>query len=178
VLVLPIVDVYYAGRSENMALRGELDSARRIAAGMEQFESRVAEKLSQLADLESRTVDDESLPALRSKLVDLAKGAGCNIRRLSVGAVSSRPWTGDDDPIAPKAEAKISESKSGFELAWRPVSLSLSGTSANLRGLIERIAASGMLMHVKSLDMYPSSPSRQTLTLEMELWYYTLTRKG
>jgi hypothetical protein len=35
-----------------------------------------------------------------------------------------------------------------------------------------------MLMHTKAFDMYPSSPSRQTLTLDMELWYFTLVRRG
>jgi hypothetical protein len=44
--------------------------------------------------------------------------------------------------------------------------------------MLERVGSSGMLMHAKTLDMYPSSPTRQTLTLDMELWYFTLARKG
>jgi hypothetical protein len=58
------------------------------------------------------------------------------------------------------------------------VSISLSGTSSALRTLLERISAAGMLMHAKSLEMYPSSPNRQSLTLDMELWYFTLVRRG
>ena len=45
----------------------------------------MTEKLAQLKVFEARTVDDESLPALRGKLVDLAKETGCSIRRLNVG---------------------------------------------------------------------------------------------
>ncbi len=56
--------------------------------------------------------------------------------------------------------------------------VSLSGTSSSLRTMIEKVAESGMLMHTKSLEMYPSSPTRQTLTLDLELWYFTLARKG
>ena len=41
-----------------------------------------------------------------------------------------------------------------------------------------RISAAGMLMHTKLMEMYPSSPNRQTLTLDLELWYFTLARKG
>ena len=67
---------------------------------------------------------------------------------------------------------------SGFVLEWRPVSISLSGPSASLRSLLERIAAADMMMHAKSVEMYPSNPSRQSLTLDMELWYFTLARKG
>jgi hypothetical protein len=178
VLVLPLVDVYRAGRNEKETLLAELDSAKQVAAGLAQFERRTAEKLTQLSAFEARTVDDDSLPALRGKLVDLAKDTSCNIRRLNVGAASSRPWIAGEDPTAPAGIAKPDATKSGFMLEWRPVSISLNGTSANLRTLLERIAAAGMLMHTKSLEMYPSSPTRQNLTLDMELWYFTLTRRG
>jgi hypothetical protein len=35
-----------------------------------------------------------------------------------------------------------------------------------------------MFMHMKSLEMYPSSTKRETLTLDLEIWYFTLARKG
>jgi hypothetical protein len=178
VLVLPLVDVYRAGRNEKEALRAELDSAKQVARELKQLERRTEEMLSQLQAFEARTVDDQSLAAVRGKLVDLAKETSCNVRRLSVGVVSSRPWVPGEDPTAPAGVAKADVPKSGFVLEWRPVSISLSGTSANLRTLLERIAAAGMLMHTKSFEMYPSSPTRQTLTLDMEIWYFTLARRG
>jgi hypothetical protein len=180
VLVLPLVDVIRAGRDEKESLLAELDSAQNVAAELQAFESRVSEKTAQLKLFEARTVDDESLPALRGKLVDLAKETGCSIRKLSVGGVSSRAWQPGESPFALANDKKPAVQTSGpkFQLEWRPVSLSLSGTSASLRSMVEKVAASGMLMHTKSLEMYPSSPTRQSLTLEMELWYYTLARKG
>jgi hypothetical protein len=180
VLVLPLVDVLRAGRDEQENLLAELDSARNVAAELQSFEKRVAEKFTQLKAFEARTVDDESLPALRGKLVDLAKETGCNIRKLSVGGMSSRLWQPDESPIAPPANRKPGDETpaSSFQLEWRPVSVSLSGTSASLRNMVEKVAESGMLMHTKSLEIYPSSPTRQALTLDMELWYFTLARKG
>ena len=178
VLVLPLVDVYCAGVNEQETLLTELESAEQVAKTLPQFESRVAEKVAQLDAIGRRTVDDESLPALRERLVDLAKDTGCSIRRLTPGAASSRPWTPGDSPIAPATDPKRNESKTSFVLEWRPVSISLSGTSANLRSMVERVAADGMLMHTKSFEMFPSSPSRQTLTLDMELWYFTLARRS
>jgi hypothetical protein len=175
---MPLVDVYFAGRDEKATLLAELDSAKHIAAELEQFESRVADKLAQLKVLEARTVNEDSLPALRGQLVDLAKDTGCNIRRLSVGAASSRAWVPGQDPVVPTVDAKSAETGSAFMLEWRPVSISLSGTSVSLRTMLERVANSGMLMHTKSFEMYPSSPARQSLTLDMELWYFTLARRG
>jgi hypothetical protein len=177
VLVLPLVDAYSAGREEKEGLVSELESAKQVAAGLDEFERRVAEKRAQLEGIESRTVDENSLAALREKLVDLAKQTNCSIRRLSVGAPSSRAWLPGDDPITPSADAKQKESKAKFALEWRPVSMSLSGSSASLRSMLERVASSGMLMHTKSFEMYPSSPTRQSLTLDMELWYFTLVRR-
>jgi hypothetical protein len=159
-------------------LLAELDSAKQVAAELDVFQGRVGQKLAELAAFEARTTNDDSMPALRGKLVDLAKETDCNIRRLSVGAVSSRPWRPGEDPTLPGGATKSDESSTGFVLEWRPVSISLSGTSANLRTLLERIAAADMLMHTKSLEMYPSSPNRQSLTLDMELWYFTLARRG
>jgi hypothetical protein len=178
VLVIPLVDAYCAGRNEKEALLAELDSARQIAAQLSDSESRVAAELAQLKQFEARTTDESSLPALRGKLVDLAKETGCNIRRLSVGNASSRPWNPKDDPINPALASKPGEQASSFTLEWFPVSISVSGNSASLKTLLERIAAAGMLMHAKSLEMYPSSASRQELSLDMELWYFTLVRRG
>jgi hypothetical protein len=178
VLILPLVDVYRADHSDKAALLAELDSARSVAGKLDSFEETVKEKLAQLGVQEARTVDDQSLTTLRGKLVDLAKETGCNIRRLSVGTASSRPWVAGDDPIDQSSAAKPDATPTGFVLEWRPVSVSLSGSSASLRSLLERVAATNMLMHAKSVEMFPSNPSRQSLTLDLELWYFNLARKG
>lgn len=180
VLVLPLVDCIRAGRDEQETLLTELESARNVAAELESFERRVTEKTTQLKGFEARTVDEESLPALRGKLVDLAKETGCSIRKLSVNGMSSKAWQPGQNPFTQVVDRKAAEaaSTSNYQLEWRPVSISLSGPSASLRSMVEKVAASGMLMHTKSLEMYPSTPTRQALTLEMEVWYYTLARKG
>ncbi len=178
VLILPLVDVLRAGRDERASLLAELDSAQSVAAEMKEFETRVNEKLTQVKGFEARTVDDETMPALRGKLVDLAKETGCSIRRLNVGAMAARAWKPGESPFAQTTDRKPADAAPTIQLEWRPVSISLSGTGSSLRSMVERVAASGMLLHTKSLEMYPSSPTRQNLTLDMELWYYTLAHKG
>ncbi len=177
VLILPLVDVLCNGHDEKEALTTELDSAKNVAAGLDGFEKRVEEKLAELGVFEARTVDGASMPVLRGKLVDLAKETGCSVRRITVGAAAARPWASGDNPVGP-VEVKQDDANSTFKLEWRPVSISLSGTSANLRSMLERINDSGMLMHARTFEMYPTSPNRQSLTLDLELWYYTLARRG
>jgi hypothetical protein len=177
-LVLPLVDVIRAGRDEKEALLTELESARIVASDLQAFEKRVNEKLTQLKSLEGQTVNDASLPNLRGKLMDFAKDTACSIRRINVGGMASRPWQPGQNPIATTLDKKPADASSGFMLEWRPVNLSLSGSSASLRSMVEKIAESGMFMHIKSLEMFPSSVKRESLTLDMEIWYFTLARKG
>ncbi len=177
-LVMPLVDAIRAGRDEKEALLTELKSARSLVSDLQAFEGRVNEKLAQLKSTEGRTVDDASLPFLRGKLVDFAKETACSIRRLNIGSVGSKIWQPGHNPLANTSDNKLNNANSNFVLEWRPVNLSLNGNSANLRSMVERLASSGMFMHIKSLEMYPSSPKRESLTLDMEIWYFTLARKG
>ncbi len=177
-LVLPLVDVIRAGRDDKEALLTELESARVVALELNAFERRVNEKLAQLKTMEGHTVDEASLPKLRGTLVDFAKETTCSIRRLNVGGASSRPWQPGQNLLAAATDKKPADANSNFLLEWRPINLSLSGSSASLRSMVERVAASGMFMHIKSLEMYPGGPKRESLTLDMEIWYFTLARKG
>jgi hypothetical protein len=177
-LVMPLVDAYSAGRDEKEGLLTELESARSMAGELDKFEKRVAEKLAQLQVSEAHSVNDESMPKLRGQLMDLAKETQCSIRKLNVGGTTSRPWQLGANPIDPTADKKVADANSPYKLESRPISISLSGTRAALQSTVERLAASKMMMHIKSLELYPSSPNRQTLTMDMEIWYFTLARKG
>jgi hypothetical protein len=177
VMVLPLVDVISAGHDEKEALTAELDSAKTVAVGLKEFEARVAEKLAELKVFEDRTVTHESMATLRERLVDLAKDTRCSIRRINVGTVATRPWKPGENPIGP-AEVKQGEAGTPFQLEWRPVSISLSGSSGDLRNMLDRIEALNMLMHAKDFQMYPTGPNRQSLTLDLELWYFTLVRRS
>jgi hypothetical protein len=177
-LVMPLVDVIRAGRDDKEALLTELESAQSVASDLQSFETRVNNKVAELKSLEGRTVDDSSLPLLRGKLMDFAKETACSIRRLNVGGVGSKAWQPGQNPLATTPDKKLPNANSNFVLEWRPINLSLSGNSASLRSMVEKLANSGMFMHIKNLEMYPSSPKRESLTLEMEIWYFTLARKG
>lgn len=174
VLVVPLVDVYSAERDEKEALLAEVTAASQVAAQLHQFESRVAERTAQLAALEARTYDEQRLPQLRDRLVELARQTGCSLRRLNVGEAMSRPWYEGDNPIDPRPDTKRRKTQSNFTLEWRPITISVTGTTSNLRSLLERLDADNMLVHTKVLEMYPSGRGRRSLTLDMELWYFNL----
>ncbi len=177
VLVLPLVDVYCAERDEKGDVLAQLGLARRITSDLGKFEERVQDRVDELHVLEARTVDQDEVPEFRGQLVDMVRASGCSLRRLNVGAASTRPWHEGDDPLASRADAKRNDDDdTDLDLQWRPVSISLSGSIASLQAFLQRLEAAGTLMHTKTFEMYPSSPSRHTVTLDMELWYFTLIR--
>jgi len=175
-LVLPLVDVYCAERDEKEAVLADLGLAKQVTSELGRFEDRVDARLAELRVLEARTIDEEEVPEFRGRLVDMVREAGCSLRRLNVGTALSRPWHAGDDPVSPRADAKRGEEDAELNLQWRPVTISLSGSISSLQSFLQRLEAAGMMMHTRTFEMYPSSPSRRTLTLDMELWYYTLTR--
>jgi hypothetical protein len=177
-LVLPLVDAIRAGREEKETLLTELESARLVASDIAAFERRVDEKLAQLKSFDARTVDDASLPNLRGQLMDFAKNTGCSIRRLNVGGVSSRAWQPGQSLFGTGTDKKPNDANPGFVLEWRPLNLSLGGSTAGLQSMVEKIAASKMFLNIKGLEMYPSSPKRDSRTMDMEIWYFTLVRKS
>src|SRR4051812_8996985 len=117
-LVMPLVDVIRAGRDEKEALLTELESAQSVASELTSFETRVNEKLAQRKAMEGRTVDDATLPQLRSKLMDFAKETTCSIRRLNVGGVGSRPWQPGQNPLAATPDKKSTDANSNVILEW------------------------------------------------------------
>jgi Tfp pilus assembly protein PilO len=180
VLVLPLVDVYSAERKEKAALLAELESASQVAKMIKQLETRVAEKTALLGTLESHAANDQTLPALRSRLVELARETGCGLRRLNVGTMSSRPWQEGDDAVAAAVvtSTKRPGERTGFVLQWWPVSVSITGTNSSLRSFVQRLEADGNLMHTKLFEMHPSGVGRAAVALDLELWYFNLARGG
>lgn len=178
VLVLPLVDFYMVERAEKAALLAELSSANQVAEKLDQYESRVAEKSTQLAKFEARTVSAESLPELRSMLMDMARETGCSLRRLNVETPTSRPWLHGDDPIeaSEPGNAKPADEPVEFTLESWPVNLQMSGSDANLRSMLDRMEADGMLMHTKNFEMHPANAGGKMLDVDMELLYFSLAR--
>jgi hypothetical protein len=178
VLLVPLADLYFAERGEKTGLLAELASAQEVVETIGKSEADLAAKTAELKTYEARSVDEQSLAALRTRLVELARDTGCSLRRLNVGAGSTRPWHGVNESTAINdvKPSKATEAATGFNLEWRPVTVSVSGTNANLCSLLERMEADHMLMHTKTFEMRPDNEGHKNLNLDMELWYYNLAR--
>ncbi len=174
-LLLPLVDDYFAGRKEKADLTRELENSRLAAQQLEPLEKRVGEETSKLDELLRRTVSEKQVSLYRGRLVDLARRTGCQIRRITVGTVHTRPWHEKDDPLADRVDPAAVGKETGLQLRRQPVSVSVSGSMSNLQSLLEEMRKDRMLMHTRNFDLRPAGQNRRMVNLEMELWFFDLS---
>lgn len=174
--VLPLVDDFFDKRTSRSDLASSLEDARRTAEQLPTFEQQVAEVRRQLSDLDVRTVDDASLPQFRSRLVDLVRESGCQIRRIEVSLPAKRAWMNPDNPLA--ETQPTSGAATPFNLERRNVILAVDGAMTAVQNLLARLEKEQHLGHPRRLNMQPVSGSGETVTLELELWLFALSRKA
>jgi hypothetical protein len=174
--VAPMVDEYFDNRNSRNDLAGELARARETAGALPEFEKRSATVGEELAALERRTVDDAGLAAFRSRLVDIVRDSGCQIRQIEVGEPSRRPWRQGDDPLKEADQAPTSGGATPFSLERRSVLLAVDGPMPAVHDLLARLEEERTLSHPHRLQMQAAATSGETVMVELELWLFALSR--
>lgn len=174
VLVLPQVDEYVAVCAEQSDVSEKLAAAQESAQQLPGFETRRAEQVEVIAERLGKTLTEQNEPDFRNNLVMTVREAGCQLRRLNVGAAVARPWGEGDHPLEKTYDKR--RTATNFQLERRQVSLALVGPSSNVRRLIEQLERQDTQVHVQSLDLKPDRGDGRRAELTMELWYFTLAR--
>jgi hypothetical protein len=174
--VLPQADEYYDNRNSRNGLSEELVRASDTAAALPKYEVRATEVKLELDALELRAVDDAGLARYRSRLVDLVRESGCQIRQIEVGVATRRPWKVGDDPLVESQEAPSKDSATGFSLERRSVLLAVDGAMPAIHDLLTRLEQERTLSHPHRLQLQPASTGGESVMLELEVWLYSLSR--
>ena len=172
--VWPSVDDYFDKQTGGIELSEELAHARLTAATLPAFEKRVAATRVELEALEVRSVEDGSLARYRSRLVDLVRESGCQIRRIEVGAPTLRAWKTGDNPLDETAPAEAADTP--FKLERRSVILAVDGRMSAVHDLLDRLEKEQTLSHPHRVQLQAASNGSDTVTLELELWLFALAR--
>lgn len=174
--VVPLVDEYFDNRTSRSELSEELAAARQTADALPEFEKRTAIVREELAALERRTVDDETLAAFRSRLVDVVRESGCQIRQIEVGEPTRRRWNQGDDPLKETDQAPGKGGATPFSLERRSVLLAVDGPMPAVHDLLSRLEDERTLSHPHRLQMQATSSGSENVMVEMELWLFALSR--
>lgn len=175
VVLVPLVDDYFAKRESRRTLVEELGRARETERTLPAFEQRVMRLEGDVAQLEARTVGDGSVSQFRSDLLELVRKAGCQMRRLEVGDSSHRPWLAEDDPLQPTAPVPTAQ-KTPFELERRSLNLSVDGEMTNIHAFLEQLEQEKTIAYPRRVQLRAAGGRGALATLELELWLFALRR--
>ena len=116
----------------------------------------------------------------RHQIVELTRGADCQLRRLNLETVSYRPWLKEDHPLrqATRGRNRKEEeaSATGFDLRSQVVSLSVSGKVDDVQKLLAAVTSTGKLMQMQSLSLRPLASDRGEAVMEMQFTVFGLTK--
>jgi hypothetical protein len=177
-LLVPLVDQFLSGQELKNTITKELDQAHTIAEGLDQFQERVSAQVTALQQLEAKAVTEESNTEIRKRLRSLARDHGCTMRKLQMGSVALREWYTGDDPLAASPEKPGQSTKTPFLLERWPLTMTVSGAMGNVRNMLDQMNRDGMLVHTKSLELFPDGQDGRNVTMQTELWYFALRRKA
>lgn len=177
VVLLPLADVYFDD-SENLSiLADELKLAHQTAEKLPQFEKQVAKLQSDLEELELLAVSDESVSRYRSKLVEMIRKSGCQIRRLDLGAPTLRPWMVNDDPLT-DSKRNLAQQPTPFSLERRTVALVVDGSIESVRAFLKEMQGDETFAYPKKLQVQSSDERGSRVTLDLEMWLFAISRKS
>jgi hypothetical protein len=175
VALLPMVDDYFDKRNSRNDLSEELAAARRTAELLPVYEKQAAKVGKELAALETRAVDEAGLARFRSRLVDVVRDSGCQIRRIEVGVPTRRPWKENDEPLSELGEP-TGEGATPFSLERRSVILAVDGSMSAIHELISELEKDQTISHSHRLQLQAAGGGGESVTLELELWLFALSR--
>lgn len=170
---LPAADEYFALSERRTRLWEELVDAEATAGDLQQLQEQLGAKKAALAALEARTVSSERMHLFRGKVVELARAAGCQVRRMSVGDPRRRDWRPGDNPLE---NAPITGPKppSGYALKVQPVSMAVSGKLNGARDFLTRLSSMEHLIHVGQFTLQPADGEGREVTLEVDAQLFDL----
>jgi hypothetical protein len=172
--VAPLVDELYDNLKRCTELKVELARAESTAKSLSAWEVRLAETTEQLTALETRAVSEATLAEYRSRVVDLVRTSGCQMRRIDIGPPVARPWQANDHAV--RTDKAQGQEPTPFALERRSLTLVVDGTMPAIYDLLNKLDEEADLAYSRSLRMQPGNRQGKAVTLELELWLFNLTR--
>ena len=176
VVLTPLVDEYFNNKESRRALTEELGLAQETAKRLPAFEKRVAKLAEEIGRFEKRSVSQDSLSQYRSRLVEMIRDSGCQVRRIDVSAPTLRPWLENDNPLKKPTPGNATAKHTPFVLERRDVALSVDGTMENIRGLLDKIHEDDTFAYPQQMKLRAAGRRGGSVALDLELRLFALSR--
>jgi hypothetical protein len=174
-LVWPVVDEYFVLTEECAQLELSIAEAQQEALGADPLKKAAAGRAKELSELREATMVVSDVHEFSSKLVELTRSKGCQLRKVDLGDAQKRKWSEQDHPLSPPASTAQTK-ETPFELRTQKVALSVSGPLDRVQELLQELHGMGKLVHTQSLQLKPTDDTRREVNLDLELLFFDLKR--
>jgi hypothetical protein len=174
-VLLPVTDDYFTKRESRRTLTDDLDRAYDTEKLLPAYEQRVVEIEEKLSSLEGQTVSVKTVSQYRTKLLEIIRDTGCQMRRFDVEAPTRRPWMQDDNPLLRTANPSARK-KTDFQLERHNINLSIEGDMTSIHKLLDQLDKDESIAYPRQLQLHSNRGSSTAATLEIELWLFALIK--
>jgi hypothetical protein len=175
VTLWPAVDEYFVLVDECAQLELSLVEAQQEIEASAELRRLAGEQAQELAELRKRMLSVADVHGFSSRLVDLTRSAGCQLRRVDLGEGQSRKWHKDDHCLRP-TPAKAGAPESPYELRTQRVALSITGPLDRVHALLGELHALERFVHTQHMQIKPATDERDEVHLDLELLFFDLQR--
>ncbi|MCA9157061.1 MAG: hypothetical protein KDA72_01965 [Planctomycetales bacterium] len=146
---------------------------------------------NELQAIEATMVGVEQMPTIQSDLMELARDAGCQLRKAAVQPGSSLTWElenegGADEDLEPPlpgqlpAASNMPEMKpeSPYRLTTEQISLTLTGSLTQTLDFLDRVHQQPWLMRVAQIHLSRDGENNGQLVVEANLAFHKLVRQA
>ena len=175
-VVLPAADEYNAARARLSAARLDVEEMQSAFDDLPRFEQLFKSKTQELQQLENRAVSEANAQGLRGNLVEMVRQTGCTMRQIRFGEPIRRDWTTADDPVRGGSAAERGE-KTPYQLEARQISLSVTGSMANLHEFMAQIHRLDQFIHTKSVALKRAEDGGNAAIMDMDVLLFDLVKK-
>jgi hypothetical protein len=175
VTLWPVVDEYFVLLDDCARTELSIVEAQQEIATIDQIRRLSAGQKEELEKQRKKMLVVEDVHQFSSKLVELTRNAGCQLRRVDLGEPQKRRWFEGDHPLHPQPPVANAK-ETPFELRTQRVALSITGPMDRVQAFLGELHALDKVVHTQSIQLKPATDERSEVNLDLELLFFDLKR--
>ncbi|MFN3152383.1 hypothetical protein [Bremerella sp.] len=175
VTLIPAADEYLVLQERSGEVTRQLESGTNDRDKLSLVKAKHAEIQETLESHQERTIDEDAAHAIRSSLVQFARGSNCHLRRVDLGSVRVRQWHENDHPVQ-VVTTTMRGKKMDFRLEVRELRLTLTGEMHEIESFLEKFDTLDAHLNLQDMKLKSLDVEGDQLQLELTLQLFGIRR--
>lgn len=175
VTLIPAADEYSVLQERSGEVVRQLESGTNDRDDLSHVRAKHAEIQEALEAQQERMIDEDAAHAIRSSLVQFARGSNCHLRRVDLGPVRVRQWHEKDHPVQTVTTAQRGN-KTDFRLEVRELRLTLTGEMDEIESFLEKFDTLDAHLNLQDMKLKSLDAEGDQIQLELTLQLFGIRR--